>query len=59
MNIDNEILRTETAYYYGYELYRQQILSSHISLLVIPELVDILLGVNREFQLEGDELYNS
>ncbi len=41
---------------------QQQILRCHIDWLLIPEankaeLVNLLLGMNREFQLEGDNLY--
>lgn len=55
---------------YPGDLYtQQQILLCHINWMVMPktkkvELVDLLFGMNREFQLEGDniytdELYNS
>jgi hypothetical protein len=55
----NHLLLTE----YPGDLYtQQQVLYCHINWLVISEtkkaeLVDVLLGMNREFQLEGDNLY--
>lgn len=43
---------------YPGDLYtQQQVLYCHINWSVIPELVDVLFGMNREFQLEGDNLY--
>jgi hypothetical protein len=48
---------------YPGDLYTQQeVLYFHINWMVMPktkkvELVDLLFGMNREFQLEGDNLY--